>query len=150
MGSAARLYHQRGLISHAKITELPTWRRGDDGVKHYCHGNMRWEWELPVWYCTVRFSSQDRSSDHCVLWKIGGVEGWAVWGGESAGSFCADACRWYNLDFERRQGFRNKPISTAELNFKECFNGMNSFEKRSDMSERTRNVSALHICTQEN
>lgn len=48
------------------------------------------------------------------------------------------------------QGFRNKPISTAELNFKECFNGMNSFERRSDMRERTGNVSALHICTQEN
>lgn len=34
--------------SHAKITELPTWQRGDYGFCHYRHGNMSWECELPV------------------------------------------------------------------------------------------------------
>lgn len=31
------------LISPAEITELPIWRRGDDGLGHYCHGNVSWE-----------------------------------------------------------------------------------------------------------
>lgn len=46
-----------GSISHAKITELPTWQIGDYGFYHYRHGNMSWEWALPVWYCTLSFSS---------------------------------------------------------------------------------------------
>lgn len=42
-------------ISRAKITELPKWQ--DYGFYHYCHGNMSWEHELPVWYCTLSSSS---------------------------------------------------------------------------------------------
>lgn len=98
--------------SHAKITELPAWQRGDYGFNHYRHGNMSWEWELLVWYCTLSFSSLLLRG-----WEFRPLCSLENRGGKSIASFCAQACKRYNFNCERWQGFLNKLIPTLKQDF---------------------------------